>query len=242
MPPRHSPAWTAEIGLRMRRHFLLKLVGTTAFTWLFFIAYFQLLRHPAFPVTVMPSTALDALIPFQPAALYAYLSLWLYIGMGPGLQRDFRELVVYSLWISAMCMAGLTCFYFWPTAVPPLGFDASGFPGFALLQGVDAAGNACPSMHVAAAMFTVMRVEQVLRDAGTPALLRVLNLLWFLAIAWSTLATGQHVVLDALGGAALGLLFALPSLRWRPKSVAERQLTRQRISSIETRTTKKVKA
>lgn len=240
MPPSPSPTWTAEIGLRMRRHFLLKLIGTTAFTWLFFLAYFHLLRHPAFPVVVMPTTALDALIPFQPESLYAYLSLWLYIGVGPGLQRDFRALAVYGLWISAMCLAGLICFYFWPTAVPPLGFDASGFPGFALLQGVDAAGNACPSMHVAAAMFTVVRIEQVLRLTGTPVVLRVLNLLWFLAIAWSTLATGQHVTLDALGGAVLGLLFALPSLRWRPGIDAEKERAGQRISSNPTRITEEM--
>lgn len=216
-----SPRWTAEIGLRMRRFFPLKVIGTTVFTSLFFVAYFHLLRHPASPVTVMPLTALDRLIPFQPDALFAYLSLWLYIGVGPGLERTFRELVVYGMWISAMCLAGLGFFYVWPTAVPPLTIDVSGYPGFAMLQGVDAAGNACPSMHVAAAMFTVIRVEQVLRDAHTPVVLRLLNLLWFAAIAWSTLAVKQHVVLDAAAGALLGVAFALPSLRWRPRSGTE---------------------
>ncbi len=216
-----TPRWTAEIGRRMRRFFPLKVIGTTVFTSLFFIAYFQLLRHPAYPVTVMPLTALDRLIPFQPNALFAYLSLWLYIGVGPGLTLTFRELVVYGAWISAMCLAGLGIFYAWPTAVPPLLIDVSGYAGFAMLQGVDAAGNACPSMHVAAAMFTVIRVEQVLRDARTPVALRLLNLLWFAAIAWSTLAVKQHVVLDAVAGALLGIAFALPSLHWRPRSGTE---------------------
>lgn len=228
-----SPRWTADIGLRMRRFFPLKLIGTTAFTSLFFVAYFHLLRHPAYPVTVMPLTALDRLIPFQPGALFAYLSLWLYIGLGPGLSLTFREFVVYGFWISAMCLAGLGIFYLWPTAVPPLTIDVSGHAGFAMLQGVDAAGNACPSMHVAAAMFTVIRVEQVLRDARTPALLRLLNLLWFAAIAWSTLAIKQHVVLDAVAGALLGIAFALPSLRWRPRSGTELWPFKQQISSTE---------
>ena len=75
--------WTAEIALRMRRLFLLKLVGTIAFTWLFFIGYFQLLRHPTQPPITMPLTALDLLIPFQPYTLAAYLSLWFYIGVVP---------------------------------------------------------------------------------------------------------------------------------------------------------------
>ena len=208
--------WTTEIALRMRRHFLLKLFGTTAFVWAFFAGYFYLLRHPAYPVTVMPLTALDHLIPFQPSTLSAYLSLWLYVGIAPGLQLSFRELLVYGLWASALCATGLGFFYLWPTAVPPLAFDVSGYPGFRMLQGVDAAGNACPSMHVAVAMFTVVWVEHLLRNARAPRTLRVLNVAWFLAIAWSTLAIKQHVVLDVLAGTLLGMAFALPSLHWRP--------------------------
>ena len=200
----------------MRRHLALKVVGTTAWTWLFFIGYFHLLRHPAYPLTVMPLTPLDHLIPFQPQALFAYLTLWVYIGVAPGLQRTFLELLVYGLWIGGLCLAGLALFYLWPTQVPPLALDVSGFPGFAVLQGVDASGNACPSMHVAVAIFTAIWVDQLLREAGAPAFLRLLNGVWFVAIAYSTLAIKQHVVLDAVAGGLLGVAFALPSLRWRP--------------------------
>ena len=211
-----SQTWVAEIGLRLRRMLLLKLVGVTAFTWLFFIGYFHLLQHPMQPVMVMPLTALDHLIPFQPQALFAYLSLWVYVGTAPGMQLRFTELLVYGLWVGALCLTGLACFYFWPTQVPPLAIDVSGFPGFATLQGVDAAGNACPSMHVAVAMFTVIRLEDVLRRAGAPTWLRLINRAWFIAIVLSTLMIKQHVVLDVLAGALLGVAFALPSLRWRP--------------------------
>ncbi|QRF59782.1 MULTISPECIES: phosphatase PAP2 family protein [Variovorax] len=211
-----TPTWGAEIGRRVRSLFILKAVGTTVFTWLFFIGYFHLLRNPAFPVTVMPLTALDALVPFQPHFLGAYLSLWLYVGVAPGLQPNFRELLVYGLWVGGLCLTGLGLFYLWPTQIPPLAIDVSGYPGFEMLQGVDAAGNACPSMHVAVAIFTAVRLEHVLREARTPLWPRLLNWLWFAAIAWSTLAVKQHVALDALAGALLGLAFALPSLRWRP--------------------------
>ena len=210
------PSWTTEIWERMRRHFLLKLFGTTAFTWVFFLGYFHLLRYPAHEVVVMPLTALDHWIPFQPWTLGAYLSLWLYVGVAPGLQLTFRELVVYGLWAAALCLTGLGIFYACPTAVPPLTFDVSGYAGFQMLQGVDASGNACPSMHVAVAVFTAIRINAVLRRARTPALLRVLNWIWLAAIVYSTLAVKQHVVLDVLAGAALGLAFVGPSLRWRP--------------------------
>ncbi len=212
----------------MRRLLWLKALGTTAVTSAFFIGYFYVLRNPVFPVVVMPEMALDRWIGFHPEALFIYLSLWFYIGVGPGLQRGFWELVVYGLWLAALSLTGLLLFYLWPTAVPPLGFDASGYPGFALLQGVDAAGNACPSLHVAAAMFTAIRVEQVLRDAFVPRWLRVGNALWFIAIAWSTLAIKQHVALDALAGAALGIAFALPSMRWRPETLQLSSTTTRR--------------
>lgn len=216
MPSPPPSTWTADIGLRMRRHFALKLIGVTACTWLFFIGYFHMLRFPVHAMTVMPLTALDLLIPFQPEALVAYFSLWFYMGVAPGLELTFRELVVYGLWIGALCISGLGFFYFWPTQVPALMAGPSDFPGFALMQGVDAPGNACPSMHVAVAVFTSIRIEAVLRRARTPALLRVLNWIWLAAIVYSTLAVKQHVVLDALAGALLGVAFALPSLRWRP--------------------------
>ena len=215
-PGAQASTWTADIWLRVRRHFLLKAVGTTVFTWLFFIGYFHLLRNPSFPVEVMPLTPLDRLLPFQPYLLGPYLSLWVYVGIAPGLQLTFRELVVYGLWIGGLCITGLGIFYFWPTQIPPLAIDASGYPGFTMLQGVDAAGNACPSMHVAIAIFTAVWVDHIFRTTGTPALLRLVNALWFAAIAYSTLAVKQHVVLDALAGAVLGLAFAFPSLRWRP--------------------------
>ncbi len=216
LAPVSPPGWQFDIWLRIRRHLALKVVGTTAFTWLFFIGYFHLLRQPVHPVTVMPLTAVDRLVGFHPWALVPYFSLWVYVGVAPGLQLRFRELLVYGLWAGALCITGLALFYAWPTQAPPMALEPTDFPGFAILQGVDAAGNACPSMHVAIAMFTALWVEHILREAGAPAWLRIVNAVWFAAIAWSTLAVKQHVALDVVAGAALGIAFAWPSLHWRP--------------------------
>lgn len=201
----------------MRYRFWLKLLGTSGFMWLFFIAYFHLLRHPVGNVTTMPLTALDHAIPFQPLLLVAYLSLWFYIGIVPGLMLRFSSLMVYVCWAAALCLAGLTCFYLWPTAVPALTVDVGRHPAFAMLQGVDAAGNACPSLHVATAVFTASWLAHLLRQMQAPRALRVVNVLWVVAIAYSTLAIKQHVLLDALAGAALGAAFAWISLRLTPR-------------------------
>ncbi len=212
-----TPTWAARLLGRIRRYFVIKTVGITVFTWIFFIGYFHVLRNPAYPVMMMPMTVVDDWIRFEPLALFPYLTLWFYLGAAPAMQWSFPRLLVYGAWSAGLCITGLAIFHFWPTAVPPRLMDVSGYMGFSLLEGVDAPGNACPSMHVAVAIFTAICIDDVLRHLRAPAWPRWVNVGWFLAIAWSTLATKQHVALDALAGAGLGTVFALASLRWRPR-------------------------
>ncbi len=207
--PAPAPGWVRELVLRFRFAQVRKLVGISLFMWVFFSAYFHLLRHPAFPVTTMPLVALDAAVPFQPGALPVYLSLWCYVGIPAGLAASLREAAVYGLWSAALCLTALVCFYFWPSAVPPFALPPDAGAGFALLRGVDPGGNACPSLHVASALFAASAIDRLLRGIGAPALMRALSMAWFVAITWSTMAVRQHVALDVAGGLALGTLFAL---------------------------------
>jgi len=216
--PGQQLSWNHELGTRLRAGFLLTVLWTTFLTFVFFIGYFFVQRHPAYSPMIMPQTAVDLIIPFQPAALLAYVSLWIYIGVGPVLQRTLREFAAYGLWMCALCIAGLAIFYFWPTQVPTRILAATHFPGFTMLHRVDQTSNACPSMHVAVAIFTAVRIDEVLRSTRAPLQPRMLNAAWFLAIAYSTLAIKQHVVLDALAGGLLGIVFALMSLRLRPRA------------------------
>lgn len=212
------PRWSHQFVQRVRHHFVLKAVGITAFMWVFFLGYFHTLRHPVRPVTEMPLTALDHAVGFEPLALIPYVSLWLYVGFAPGLMPTLRQAVVYGLWAAALCLAGLLVFYAFPTSVPvhPLRMALSQHSGFALLQGVDAAGNACPSLHVATAVFTACWLHRQLLGMGAPLWPRVVNGLWLLLIVWSTLATKQHVSWDVAAGIVLALLFVGLSMRWSP--------------------------
>lgn len=201
----------AAVALRLRACFWLKSLGFTAYMWVFFIGYFHLLRHPTTAVTVMPLSAVDHWIGFQPWALWPYLSLWFYVALPPSLIGERRELVRYGIWIAALLAAGLLCFAWWPTAVPHLPVEVD-HPGFTLLRGVDAAGNACPSLHVAAALFSAFWLHRLLGELRAPPWLRAVNMLWVAAIMWSTLAVKQHVWWDVVAGAALALAFAPASL------------------------------
>lgn len=211
-----QPAWAADIWRRARYRFVVKLVGVTVFMCLFFSAYFYVLRHPSGPITSMPLTALDRALPFQSGAFAAYVSLWVYVGIPPGQMLRTRDTLVYGAWMAALCASGLLLFTLWPTAVPgewrPVGVDHH--TGFVLLQGMDANGNACPSLHVACATFTALWIRRVLHMVGAPAWAHLPHALWWLLILHSTIATRQHVVLDVAGGVLLALPFAWASLRW----------------------------
>ncbi|MCG3189969.1 MAG: hypothetical protein LKCHEGNO_02520 [Burkholderiaceae bacterium] len=215
--PRESPrerpraAWL-RAAARVRSRFWLKAVGIAAFMALFFVGYFHLLRHPLQPPLQMPLSAIDTWIGFRAWALWPYLSLWVYVAWPPVLMPDVRALLRYGAWVGALCVAGLASFYWWPTAVPPTSLPAD-LAGFDLLRGVDAAGNACPSMHVAAATFSALWLHRLLRELELPGWLRWVNLGWFALIVWSTLAVKQHVWWDAVAGALLALAVGLPSLR-----------------------------
>lgn len=185
--------------------FWLKAFGTTGFTFLFFVAYLYLLRHPLFPVHSVPLTPLDRWIDFQPLALPVYLSLWLYVSLPPMLMLTRAELIGYGWRVAVPCVAGLAVFLFWPNAVPPADIDWSRHPGVLFLKHVDTAGNACPSLHVATAVFSCCWLFWRLPLFGPARALQLGNLLWCAGIAYSTVAVRQHVVLDVIAGAALGL-------------------------------------
>ena len=136
------------------------------------------------------------------------------MSLAPSLLIDRRELIAYGVATVRLSVVGLGIFFFWPTAVPPPDVDWTQHPGFAFLKSVDASGNACPSLHVAFAVFTALWFARLLRQMNAAHFVRVLNWLWCLGILYSTVAIRQHVALDVLAGAALGAAVAAAHLRW----------------------------
>jgi hypothetical protein len=190
----------------------------------FFAAYFHVLRNPVRPVTEMPLTPLDAWIPLRTRGLLGLcLAVALRRHRAALLPSLAAGLLQYGAWATALCATGLAVLL--PVAdggavagPPPRPGRGRQHAGFALMRGVDAAGNACPSLHVGTAMFTAWWLQRMLAAVNAPAWPHLLNGVWFLAIAWSTVAVRQHVVLDVVAGAALalGLCRAVLALRANP--------------------------
>lgn len=189
-------------------HFWFKCFGTTGFTLVFFSAYIFLLKNPVYPVTIIPATELDRIIGIEPLALPFYLTLWIYVSLPPMLMTTRREIIEYGIWIGSMCLAALLIFYFFPSAVPAANIDWGRYPGMSILKGVDAAGNACPSLHVATAAFSFLWLHKRLRVSGFGLNTQIFSAIWCAAIIYSTMATKQHMAIDVVAGIGLAIIFA----------------------------------
>ncbi len=207
--PSDKKASRIRVASVVATRFWFKCFGTTGFTLIFFSAYLYLLKHPAHEVTVIPETAIDRLIGFEPLMLPFYLSLWLYVSLPPMLMQNRRDIVEYGFRIGSLCLAALAIFHFWPTAVPPSDIDWTRYPGMTFLKGMDASGNACPSLHVATAVFSCYWLNRKCLEMGFGKTVRNLNFLWCASIVYSTMATRQHMAIDVASGILLAFLFVL---------------------------------
>ncbi len=221
--------WLREAGRRTTSQLWLKAVGIPGFIALFFVAYFLLLDYPLFAVHVMPLTALDRWIGFQPWAFIPYFSLWVYVSLPPTLIAGRRELMSYLGAAAGLSLAAMLVYLFCPTATPAPGIDWAHYPAFEFLHSAGLARNACPSLHAAFTVFSAFWIGCLLREMRAPALLHAVNVLWCLLILYSTIATRQHVALDIYAGVALGFAgyaahrwFAagLPVSSRRPRALA----------------------
>ena len=206
-------SWLRQAWPRVCTLWVAKVTGTIMSMPLFFVVYFWLLKHPLFPITTIPRTAVDRLIGFCPETLPLYVSLWVYVALPPMFLKNRRELGAYGLAVIGLSAIAFGFFLFWPTSLPKFEMDWSQHPTFAFLKTVDASGNACPSLHVAFAVFTAIWLGRLLGEMGAGSLVRALNWLWCLGILYSTMAIRQHVALDVLAGAALGASVAALHLR-----------------------------
>jgi membrane-associated phospholipid phosphatase len=213
--------WLAALWRRSTTLFPLKLLGNTVATLGFFPLYFWIMKN-AGQAWVLPLTAFDRLIGFRPAVLPVYLSLWGYIALPVLLAKDRRELWSFSIGCAAMTTLALLVFWFVPTAIPNFSVDTVPGTSLQFLKMVDSAGNAFPSLHVSFSVFACVVLARQLRDVRAPAWLRAFSVFWAAAIVYSTMAVRQHVLVDVLGGFALGVALGVATRQRRPAAAPAR--------------------
>jgi len=189
---------------RLRAEWRFKLFLIVALNLAVCVPYYILQRNHFFPATLMPPSSLDLLIPFSPGAVWLYLSLYLFMPIGPLLMVDRRQLVHYGIAMAAMAFVASVVFAFWPTICqrPPVTHANA---GYRLLTGIDNPYHAFPSLHAAFAVFSALCGELVWRELRSSLLWRMAWWIWCGLILYATLATKQHVAADILAGSILSV-------------------------------------
>ncbi len=184
--------------------FWLKCIGSTVVISAFFVGYFWVLNHPGFAVREMPLFGIDQWLPVVPASAWVYFSLWVYICLPSSLMSQAKELGYYLMGAALLSGIGLAIFYCFPTAVPNWGIDWSLYPTLQFLKESDASGNACPSLHVAFAVYAGLWLARMFRLLSIGGAWHWVNVSWCVWIIVSTMTTKQHVFIDVLCGTVLG--------------------------------------
>ena len=95
-----------------------------------------------------------------------------------------------------LSLLGFLCYFLFPTAIVGWDYDWSLYPSLAFLKQADAAGNACPSLHVAFSVFAALWLSKVLSAVHSHSAWNIVNFLWCTLIVVSTMTTKQHVLID----------------------------------------------
>ena len=120
-----AETWKQELKTRAGHLWAGKMFATLGAIAVFFYAYFWVMRHPLSGMTVMPVIWIDDLVAFSPASFVVYVSLWVYVGLGPQVAKDARDLAAWGAVAFAMAVVGLGIFLALPTRVPDFGVDWS---------------------------------------------------------------------------------------------------------------------
>ena len=181
--------------------------------WLWFGAWYLFfvlgyLGAGQFPIATprpAPQFAWEPL-PLKSWAIWLYLSHFLLVILATALVTErstFMGLIKRKATATAVAFG---VFFAWPTTLPRMVQTHEGWTGkaWSLLYQTDVPANCLPSLHVALACICLLAIGR-----GRSRIQRAFLTLWGLAIAISTLLTGQHVLLDVFAGAALALLVVL---------------------------------
>src|ERR1051325_11534360 len=99
----------------LRAKLPLELLLTVALNLVVWTPYLTLQRIHFFPATTMPMSFLDQAIPFSSAAVWAYLSVYLLLPIGPFLMVDRAQILRYSRGVATMTIIATAVFIFFPT-------------------------------------------------------------------------------------------------------------------------------
>jgi membrane-associated phospholipid phosphatase len=156
-----------------------------------------------------PASALDRAVPIEPAWMFVYGSMYVFVLLPLLVVRDrelFRRALQSYLFVLVVAYAGFVAY---PTISPrPPAVAGDGFAAWALRlnYALDTPYNCFPCLHVAHSFVSALAAYRVHKRVGAAAAG------WAMLIGVSTLFTKQHYVVDVIAGtmmAGIGYLLFL---------------------------------
>lgn len=151
-------------------------------------------------LAVLPETALDRLIPFDPAGIWLYLSFFVLVPLA-FLTTEAERVRNLARSMQLCALLSAIVFVLWPTTLIYPSIPA-GAASASVLNGLiasDSAQNCFPSLHGALTLLCVVALCS--RRRPMPSVLAVL---WGLGIGWSVIQTRRHLAIDLGAGILLG--------------------------------------
>jgi membrane-associated phospholipid phosphatase len=139
-------------------------------------------------------------VPFVPAAVVGYMSIYPLMWLAPFILRRRRALIAYVLSLTAATLAASICFLLLPAdSFFPVPQEMGAWEGpVVFAKELALRHNFAPSLHVGWCTISVLVYA---RRAPWPG--AALLWAWSLAVAVSTVLLHQHYLIDVLGGYAL---------------------------------------
>lgn len=195
---------STQIAMRVLAELRLKLILLVALNLWVFLPYHYLQQHHFARTREIVPSPVDDLIPFLAQAVWAYLSIYLLMPIGPFLMNRRAQLLRYAAGILLTGAAADSVFTFWPTLCPrPSAESANAI--YRALTAIDNPFHACPSLHASFAVYSALCCDQVFREMRVSNTCRAGVWFWASVILLATLLTKQHMFVDVVAGIALGL-------------------------------------
>jgi membrane-associated phospholipid phosphatase len=171
-------------------------------------------RLHIFPPQLLPMTRIDEAVPLVPWTLWIYLSEYFFFAIIYAITRDYTNLNKYWYSFLALQTVSVTIFWLWPTTFPrdlypiPADIDQITYYAFQSLRATDTAANCCPSLHVSSVyLSTFVFLDEQKRKFPY-------FFVWGTLIAFSTLTTKQHYLVDVIVGMVMSVIFYYVFHRW----------------------------
>jgi membrane-associated phospholipid phosphatase len=178
------------------------------------ILYLTSNHYHFIPPQFLPITELDAVIPFVPLTVWIYISEYLFFAAVYIVCKDMFNLNKYIYSFLFLQVVSVLIFWVWPTTYPrdqfplPDSLDPITYYVFNALRTTDTPANCCPSLHVSSVYLSSFIFLDDQRSKFP------FFFLWGTAIAFSTLTTKQHYIVDVITGFLMAVMTYWIFHRW----------------------------